>query len=218
MKKLLLYTLLFISFTGVKAQELKKDSYFIPVYSIHEPKFGIIGGLHTSGFHDAEAADPSFQLGFHGGFTYSMPLSRRLSFEPQFIYSGKGGEVDYAYTPYSHQSVNYRLHYLEVPLQLNIHTRRAVDIVIGGYGSYLIDATFNIGTNNRYNYGELNYGDFEKYDYGVIGGIAFNFPFSKLTISYSHGLKDVVNNIEAYPYLEGAKNNEITLSFTGFFK
>ncbi len=218
MKKLLICAFLLIPFAGLKAQVLKRSSYSVPVYSIHEPHFGIIGGIQASSFHNADVGDPGFQFGFHAGFAYSIPLRKRASFEPQLLYSKKGGEVDYAYSAYNHESINYRLHYLEVPLLLNIHTKNIVDFIIGGYGSYLIDATFNVETNYAYGYGELNYGDFEKYDCGLVGGIGFNFPFSKMSIKYSHGFIDVVDNVEAYPYLEGVQNNMITLSFTGFFR
>lgn len=205
-----------IPFMGLNAQELKKN--YNPVYSIHDPHFGILAGIQASSFHGTDVGDPGFQFGFHFGFAYSMPVSKAVSFEPQFLYSRKGGEIDYAYSAYNHESVNYRLHYLEVPLQFNIHTKNILDFVVGAYGSYLIDATFNIDANYGYAYGELNYGDFEKFDFGLVGGLGFNLPFSKITIKYSHGLRDVLENAESYPYLEGAQNNAITLSFTGFFR
>ena len=217
MKKLLIGALLLIPFVGLKAQDLKKQNYYA-VYSIHESHFGILGGLQLSSFHNEDVGDPGFQFGFHGGFTYSMPLSKGVSFEPQILYSKKGGEIDYAYSAYNHESINYRLHYLEIPLQFNIHTRSILDFIIGGYGSYLIDATYNVDTNYGYAYGDLNYGDFEKYDYGLIGGLGFNLPFSKITIKYSHGLRDVLKNTESYPYLEGDQNNLISVSFTGYFR
>jgi len=216
MKKVIICAFLLIPFMGLKAQELKRN--YRPVYSIHEPHFGILGGIQASSFHGTDDSDPGFQFDFHLGFAYSMPVSKAVSFEPQFLYSRKGGEIDYAYSAYNHESVNYRLHYLELPLQFNIHTKSIFDFIIGGYGSYLIDATFNVETNRAYGYGELDYGDFEKHDYGLIGGIGFNFPFSKVSIKYSHGLRDVLENAESYPYLEGAQNNEISLSFTGFFR
>jgi hypothetical protein len=90
--------------------------------------------------------------------------------------------------------------------------------LFGGYGSTLLDATFNVTTPNAYGYGELSYGDFEKYDLGLIGGVAFNFPFSKLSIKYSYGFKDVLKNTDAYMYLKGARNDQISISFTRYFK
>jgi hypothetical protein len=218
MRQFLILTLLCGVFAGLQAQVPEPRPWSVPVYSIHEPHFGIVGGTQASSFYNSAVGDPGFQFGFHAGLTFCMPLGRIISFEPQFLYSRKGGELDYANTVYAYRSVNYRLHYLEVPLQWNIHTRSIVDLIVGGYAGYLIDATFNVETAYAYGYGELNYDNFEKCDYGLIGGIGFNLPFSKISIKYSHGFSDVVDNPTTLPYLEGARNNSIMLSFSGFLR
>ncbi|QGY44627.1 outer membrane beta-barrel protein [Maribellus comscasis] len=190
-----------------------------PVYSIHTPKIGVVGGFHLSNFYNESVGDPNFQPGFHIGTSLLLPLSQNFSFEPQLLYSKKGGELDYAYDfYYNEQSVNYRLHYIEMPFLLNIHTRGITDFIIGGYGSYLLDATFSVTTAYSYGYGELNYGDFEKYDYGLVGGMAFNFPFSKLMFKYSCGFADVAKENTAYIYLKDARNHAFSVSFIRYFR
>ena len=216
MKKIVLAILFSVSAIILYAQDTEAEYY--PMYSIHEPRFGFTGGLHLSKFHGDEYGDASYQFGFQTGFTYNLPLGRTISFEPQLLYSKKGGELDYVYATYYTESVRYRLHYLEMPLLFNIHTNSNLDFVLGGYGSTLLDATFNVTTPNAYGYGELSYGDFEKYDLGLIGGVAFNFPFSKLSIKYSYGFKDVLKNTDIYEYLKGARNDQISISFTRYFR
>ena len=217
MKKIVFVILSVLTFFVSKAQQ--QPEYYNPVYNIHTSKFGIAGGFHISNFHDESVGAPNFQPGFHMGISMLLPLSQSFSLEPQLLYSKKGGEIDYAYNfYYNEQSVRYRLHYLEMPILFNIHTRGITDFIIGGYGSYLVDATFSVTTNYAYGYGELNYGDFEKYDYGLVGGMAFNFPFSKVMFKYSYGLANVAKENSAYVYLENARNHVFSLSFVRYFR
>ena len=185
------------------------------------PKIGITGGMQLGNFHSGEVGDPNVQAGLNLGFTCNVPVSNRISIEPQLIYSRKGGEIDYthaAYFYYYNGSMRYRLHYLEMPLLFNIHASSTFDFILGGYAGYLADATFHLSTPLGYGYGELNYGDFEKFDYGLTGGIAFNFPLSKIAFKYSYGFGEVANENSAYIFLEGAKNNVFSISFTGYFR
>jgi len=185
------------------------------------PKLGIVGGAQLSNFHNAEVGDPNIQGGFHFGLTYELPLSQRVSLEPQLIYSKKGGEIDYAHAAYFYYysgSLRYRLHYLEMPLQFNIHSNRNIDFILGRYTAYLADATFNVSTSAGYGYGELNYADFKKFDFGLSGGIAFRFPVSKMTLKYSHGFNEVASDNSAYLFLEGAQNSVFSISFTRYFR
>ncbi|RKD92536.1 porin family protein [Mangrovibacterium diazotrophicum] len=185
------------------------------------PKLGLVGGFQLSNFHSTEIGEPNVQGGFHFGLTYNLPISERISFEPQLIYSKKGGQIDYAQVAYFYYytgTLRYRLHYLETPILFNIHANKRLDFVIGGYTSYLADATFSLTTPVGYGYGELNYDDFEKFDFGMVGGIAFNFPFSKMTLKYSHGLQEVANANSAYLFLEGAQNQVFSVSFTRYFR
>lgn len=218
MKKIVFVMLSALTFFVAKAQQ-QPEYYYKSVYDIHTSKFGIVGGFHISNFHDESVGDPNFQPGFHFGASLNVPLSKNFSMEPQLLYSKKGGEIDYPYHfYYNEQSVRYRLHYIEMPLLLNIHTRGITDFIVGGYGSYLLDATFSVTTNYTYSYGELNYGDFEKYDYGIIGGMAFNFSFNKVIFKYSYGFADVAKENTAYVYLENARNHQFSLSFVHYFR
>jgi len=218
MKKIALLFLLFTSATAMYGQVKEENAYTVPVYSIHEPHFGITAGIQGNSFYNTESAEADFRVGYHIGFSYSMPLSKRVSFEPQLLYTKKGAEIDYLYDPYDYRSVNYKLHYLELPLKWNIHTKSIVDFVVGAYGSYLLDANYDVETAYLYGEGELDYSQFNKFDVGLIGGVAFNFPFSKLSITYSHGLSDVPDNSVDYAQLNGARNQTLSVSLAFYLR
>ncbi len=202
----------------LKAQETMLNTTTIPTYTLPSPYLGIIGGIQTTSFYDEKYGSSNFQVGFNLGLTYCIPISKRFSFEPQLIYSKKGGEMDYSSLAYLYdESVRYRLHYLQLPLELSYQTNGVVDFIIGGYVSYLLDATFNVTDSGGTGYGELNYDQFEKNDFGIIGGIGFNFPISKLSIKYEMGLNDVTKNNSSYKYLTNSKNQGFSLTFTQYF-
>jgi hypothetical protein len=213
---LVLCIFLFFPLAGLKAQEIEQTHN--TAYRFNRAHFGIVGGTQLSGFYDELAGDPNFQVGVHAGFTYHMPIVRGIALEPQILYSKKGAEFDRSMLSRYHRPLNYRLHYLEAPLLLNISTNRVLDLIIGGYGGYLFDATYSVRTRYGDGIGELNYADFDPYDYGLVGGFGFNLPYAKFSVKYSQGMRDVLKNAEAYPELEKARNRMLSISFTGYFK
>jgi len=88
MKKAAFIFILSLSVLGSGAQH--RTERFRPVYSVHTPKLGIVGGPQFSNFHDEAVGSPNALFGFHFGLAYSMPVSKRISFEPQLVYSKKG--------------------------------------------------------------------------------------------------------------------------------
>lgn len=213
MKKLILCAFLLISFVGLNGQNQDPTK----VYRPNKAHFGIVGGMQVSSFYDESAGDPNFQAGYQLGFTYQMPILKWISLEPQILYSRKGGEFDGISSSNYNRTINYRLHYLEAPITLNIRPNRVLQLELGAYGGYLIDATYAIDMYYGKGVGELDYGDFEEYDYGLTGGLGFNVGPCKFSVRYSQGLRNVLKNAEKYPDLEGAKNNAVTFSFTGYF-
>lgn len=214
MNKIIVVAIFTVAICNVNAQD--KWGYY-PVFNIHEPHLGITFGPQATGFHSG-SYDSEFQFGFFMGGSFSLPLGKRFSLEPQLVYSRKGGKGDYFTNNFYEGSVRFKLHYLETPLLLNIHTKSIVDVIIGGYAGFLVDTNFDYGTQYYYGYGELDNGQFEKIDLGVIGGIGINMPNGKIVLKYSHGLSDVAKDGNAYLFLEGARNQGFSFSYIGYIK
>ncbi len=215
MKRLIIFAVLFIPSLALQAQEQMQEPD--KVRQDNKARFGLVGGIQLTTFQPDAVGDPSSQAGYLLGFTYKAPVTRGISLEPQILYSKKGGEIDEYASDYYEGAVNYRLHYLEGPVLLNLRTGKVLDLVVGVYGSYLIDATYSIDTHWGYGTGELDYGDFEKYDYGLIGGFGFNLPPAKFSVRYSHGMKAVLKDSSNYPELTDAKNQMVTFSLAVYF-
>jgi len=213
MRRILLLAFAAITF-GVNAQE---NPGYYPIYSIHNPHFGITFGPQVTSFHN-DPYDSEFQFGFFIGGSLSLPLSKRIGLEPQLLYSRKGGKGDYYINNYYDGTIRFKLQYIETPLLLNIHTRSVVDIVLGGYVGFLLDTNFDYSTPYYYGYGELDNDQFEKMDFGLIGGIGINLPHGKIVFKYNHGLSDVAKEGNAYLFLEGAKNHGFSFSYIGYLR
>lgn len=214
MKRAVILAMTILVYAGAKAQV--EPGYF-PVYSIHEKHFGLTFGPQVVSFHD-DIYDSEFQFGFFIGGSLSLPLNKRLSLEPQLLYTRKGGKGDYFITNFYEGSVRFKLHYLETPLLLNIHTKSVVDIIVGGYAGFLLDTNFDYSTPYYFGYGELDNDQFEKVDLGVVGGIGINVPHGKIVFKYSHGFNDVAKEGNAYLFLEGAKNHGFSFSYIGYLR
>lgn len=214
MKRIVVFAILIVSIYSVKAQN---NLGYYPVFSIHDPHFGITFGPQATGFH-SDLYDSEFQFGFFVGGSFSLPLGKRFSLEPQLLYSRKGGKGEYFINNFYEGSVQYKLHYLETPLLFNIHTKSFVDVIIGGYAGFLLDTNFDYSTHYYYGYGELDNDEFEKVDFGLIGGIGINMPNGKIVFKYNYGLSDVAKEGNAYLFLEGAKNQSFSFSYIGYIK
>ena len=214
MKRILLVALAILAMVGAEAQE---NTGFYPVYSIHEPHFGITFGPQATSFH-SDSYDSDFQFGFFIGGSLSLPLNNHISLEPQLIYNRKGGKGDYYINNFYDGSIRFKLHYLETPLLVNLHTKSVVDVILGGYAGFLLDSSFDYSGPYTYGYGELDNDQFEKVDLGLVAGIGINMPHGKIVFKYSHGFSEVAKEGNAYLFLEGAKNHGFSFSYIGYLR
>ncbi|WP_318342834.1 porin family protein [Flagellimonas baculiformis] len=214
MNKIIVVAIFTVTICNVTAQD--KWGYY-PVFSIHEPHFGITFGPQATGFHN-ESYDSEFQFGFFIGGSLSLPLNKIVSIEPQLLYSRKGGKGDYLINDFYEGSVRFKLHYVETPILINIHTKSFIDIIIGGDTGFLLDSNFDYSMHYHYGYGELVNDEFEKMDFGLIGGIGINMPNGKIVFKYNYGLADVAKEGNAYLFLEGAKNQSFSFSYIGYIR
>jgi hypothetical protein len=174
--------------------------------------FGIKAGVNLSNLtlDDENLNSESSKFGFHGGFFLKAPITEFFSIQPELLYSNKGTRARYNSTLFGNDGESrFNLHYLEVPVSavinfgmLNIHG--------GVYGSYLAAATV---TNVRYGDDmittggrDLQRGDFNDFDYGVLGGIGLDIDRFTVGVRYSYGLREVGRSTISN-YTNNAHNN-----------
>lgn len=181
----------------------------------HDGKLGIVGGPQLSSFSNSDI-NLDYTLNRYIGITYTFPLNKRLSLEPQIIYNRKGAKGNYNLPSIYQGEIRFKFDYLEIPLLLNIYTKSRFDIVFGCYTSILLNTKFDFSNPFIYGTGELNDNDFEKFDMGFITGMSYKLKRIKITLKYSQGLIDVSKNGNSFLFLDDAKNSTISLSFTRY--
>jgi hypothetical protein len=159
--------------------------------------FGIKGGYNLSKFSVASPDPIPFIFGNLnspvGGVYFSLGLGP-LAIQPEVLYFRMGSEyeIDEA------NDVKWQFDYIQVPLLLKLKVIPAGPIrpviYAGGYGAYLIKAN-GVMTVDGEPVGTDIGDEYQKYDYGVIGGIGLDFKLPGITFSiegrYNYGLKNI---------------------------
>lgn len=158
---------------------------------------GIKGGYALSKFTTAPVGGIFSNLPSPvGGIFFSLGLGP-LAIQPEVLYVRMGGKIEIL-----EDSLEERLEYIQVPVLLKLNVIPAGPlrpfIYAGGYGAYLLKAnevTSIDGATDKLDVTE----NYEKYDYGVIGGAGLTFKLPGISVSvegrYNYGLK----NIKALP-------------------
>lgn len=185
-------------------------------YPENDLKIGLQTGLQLSNFVNGLEYTNS-ELRSHFGLNFYKPLNDYLAIEPQILFIKKGGSVDYRLSPFYDGEINFRLKYIEIPVLLNFHFNPSVGFLVGPYFSYLVDTDFTFNTPFTFGGGELNYNQFEPFEFGLIGGISFRTRRGQIALKYVQGFTDIAKDDNALLLLENAKNNMFMISFVRYF-
>jgi hypothetical protein len=180
--------------------------------------FGIKGGYALSKFAAASPDPIPFIFGNLnspvGGIYFSLGLGP-LAIQPEVLYVRMGSEyeIDEA------NNVKWQFDYVQVPvlLKLKVIPLGPIRPVIyaGGYGAYLIKANGVMTVDGVPGDGTDISDAYQKYDYGVVGGVGVDFKLPGITFSvegrYNYGLK----NIYADPAAGDSLKNRSMMALVG---
>ncbi|HUT07925.1 MAG TPA: porin family protein [Candidatus Latescibacteria bacterium] len=161
--------------------------------------FGIKGGYTLSKFSLTTSEPPPFAFVnlpyYTGGIYFSLKLGP-LAIQPEVLYTRMGAKF-----AVDADSLEYRFDYIQVPVLLKLSVIPAGPIrpviYAGGYGSYMLKANGVMtvgGVPEEEDLSEM----FEKYDYGVVGGVGIEFKLPGISFSiegrYNYGLKNILTD------------------------
>lgn len=180
MKNLVLAAFLcftFVNFT--KAQSLS-------------PSAGIKGGLNFTNLYTDDVDDNNVLSSFNAGVYANLPVSPAVSIQPELNFSRKGAELVYD-NAFATGTTRLKLNYLEMPVLLKLNVTPNFNIHFGPYAAYLINGkATNESNNGSFNFEEnINNDDLNKWDYGLSGGVGFDFASTSLGIRYNYGLQTI---------------------------
>ena len=159
-----------------------------------KPKFGIKGGLNLSNLYVDDVQDENMKAGFNLGVFSKLPLAKGFSIQPELIYSNKGAKISYNNALLGNGEYRFNLHYVELPVLAVINLVKNLNLQAGGYASYLAAANItrlnnSSGTVDQIR--DLKASNFNRFDYGLVGGLGIDVENFTIGARYNYGLEQI---------------------------
>ncbi|WP_304132856.1 porin family protein, partial [Mesonia mobilis] len=167
--------------------------------SAQEVRFGVKGGVNFSKININQSNDllnSEMKTGFHIGGLVEFKLTNRFALEPQLFYSRQNSILEIKLAdltfpgstpndPIFVENINneYNLDLINLPILAKFYITEGFNIFAGPQFSYLVSE------KDKY--------DIKEFDYGLIGGLGYQFDSGLLlSANYYLGMNDINNFIE----------------------
>lgn len=145
--------------------------------------FGLKGGLNLANL-GGNARGTTMKLSFHLGVYLAVPVSKRASIQPEFVYSVQGTQVKSRGNP----TLRLNYNYLNVPIMLNVNVFDDLAIQLGPQVGFLATAKATDGSNSQSLTNQLNrvdlglcFGICQKWNSGASIGVRYNMGLTTTT-------------------------------------
>jgi hypothetical protein len=181
-------------------------------------KFGVKAGVNFSNLYISNVQNENLKMGENVGIFAKLPVARGISIQPELLYSNKGAKDTYNNFLQGQGEYRYNLNYLELPLLLVFNLTRNFSLSGGGYAAYLLSANVKDENNNGTINGvtNLNANNFNRVDYGLVGGASFDIGNITLGARYNYGLQTIGNTGSLSGELTKNSKNSVSTIFIGF--
>jgi hypothetical protein len=181
------------------------------------PKFGFKGGLNFSQLYvdQPNAEDENMKLGYHLGIFGKIPLTNFLALQPEVLYTNVGSKIKYGGSDLAEAlgiesgEVRFNLNYVQVPVAAVINIG-PLNIHAGPYLAYLVSANvkdLKASDQEATDIKDLDTDDFNRIDYGLVGGLAVDLKGLTIGARYNHGLREIGDNGLAGRLTNDSKNS-----------
>ncbi len=176
-------------------------------------RVGVKGGLNVSNLYIDDVTDENARYGINLGVYGQVVSSETAALQLELLYSTKGAK-DF-YTGFFTQEVKYNLNYLDLPVLGVIKLGKAAEIHLGGYASYLLGANISFKGDLANGVKEIDKDDLKSFDYGLVGGVGFNFGQMQVGARYNYGLAKIADTDDGKKLLGDSKNSvaQLYISF-----
>ncbi|HZE83082.1 MAG TPA: porin family protein [Puia sp.] len=202
-----------LAFSGAYAQEQQASTE-----SGMTAKFGIKGGLNLTNLYVADVSNEHIKAGFNAGVFAKLPVTRGFSIQPELLYSVKGAKENYNNFVDGNGEYRFNLGYMELPVLAVVNLAPNFNLHAGGYAAYLVNANVKDVNSNGQIQGatELNTDNFNRWDFGLAGGAAFDIDHFTLGARYNYGLSHIGKSDNLSGELIKNSKNAGTSIYIGF--
>ncbi len=180
-------------------------------------KIGVKGGVNFSNLYVDDVDDENMKAGLNLGLFAKIPVTRKLSFQPEILYSSKGSELIYDNILGS-GSYRFNLNYVEMPLLAVVNIVGGFNLHAGGYIAYLTSANVkNVDDEGTIQgVSELNEDNFNRFDGGLVGGLNFDVQSFTIGARYNYGLNEIGEKGTLSGQLTSNSKNSVITLYVGF--
>ncbi|HVU98142.1 MAG TPA: porin family protein [Puia sp.] len=181
-------------------------------------KFGIKGGFDLTTLYSSDVSTNHMKAGFDAGVFAKLPVTRGFSIQPELLYSLKGAKSTYSNFVQGNGEYRFNLGYIQVPVLAVVNLAPNFNLHLGGYAAYLVNSNIKNVSNNGdlVSATELNTGDFNRWDFGLAGGAAFDIGNVTLGARYNYGLSEIGKSGSASGDLTKGMKNAGFSFYAGF--
>ena len=183
---------------------LSTDSTFAQINP--SARVGVKGGFNVSNLYIDDISDENARYGFNVGLYGQVLSSEKAALQLELLYSTKGSRAFYE-TGTLNQEVKYNLNYLDLPVLAVIKLGESAEIHLGGYASYLLNANISYSGDLANGTDEIDKDNLKSYDYGLVGGVGFNFGAVQVGARYNYGLVKIADSDAARRAIGDSKNS-----------
>ena len=181
-------------------------------------KLGFKGGANFSNLYIDDVNDENMKVGFNAGIYAKIPVASWFSLQPELIYSSKGTKATYNNPILGSGEYRFNLGYIEVPVLGVFNIAKNLNVHAGVYGSYLVNANIkdvkDNGTINQI--ADLDEESFERFDFGLAGGVALDVQNVSIGARYNRGLKEIGKEGNLSSSLLGDSKNSTVSVYIAF--
>lgn len=186
--------------------------------SAQQSKVGIKGGLNISNMITDADANENFRPGFNVGIFSWMPITNRVTLQPELLYTTKGTDFNFDNNSLFDGKNKLKLSYIELPVKLSFNVTDKLALHAGPYAAYLLDAKldsdvqvlefFNISSDE-----DVDRENFTDFDVGLDAGIGITLNPVIIDLDYKLGLNSITKTDEiSYDMIGEARNQAFSVS------
>lgn len=180
-------------------------SLFVSQHANAQARAGIKGGLNVSNLYIDDVNDENARYGFNVGVYGQVVSNDVFALQPELLFTTKGAKGEY--TGLIDQTVKFNLNYLELPILAVFKLGDAAEIHVGPYVSYLLSANTSFSGDLANGTDDIDRDQLKSFDYGLAGGVGFNFGALQIGARYNYGLVKLADSDVADTFLGDSKNS-----------
>jgi hypothetical protein len=183
-----------------------------------KPRIGVKGGINLANLYVEDASDENLKVGLNVGLFAKIPLTEFFAIQPEVLYSSKGSKVRYDNVFMGEGEYRFNLNYVEVPFLAVFNLGKHFNIHAGPYAGFLTSANVKNLEDDGDIEGveDLEVDNFNRFDYGLAGGLGFDFGNFTVGGRYNYGLKEVGKSGNLSGELTRDSKNSVASFYIGF--